>query len=198
MKAQRNPRAKVRTQWMALGGALVVLAGILVVWSLSTAADRVQVVRVARPVHAGVALRADDLSVAGVAYDASVQGLVPARSIDALIGRVAAIDLAPGVLLQKGMWRDAPPLKTGEHAVGVVLKPGRMPSSIAAGDEAIAAPLQPGDAAVPVAVRVIDVTVADDGTTTVSLAVPDASAVAVAQLAATDQLVLVGSSGGGS
>ena len=196
MKAQRHVRGRVRTQWMALAGALVVLAGVLVAWSLSNAADRVQVVQVARAVHSGHSIQSEDLVVTGVAYDAPVNGLVPAASLAALVGRVAAVDLAPGLLMQKGMWRDAPALGIGEQAVGAVLKPGRLPAGLTTGDRAVAAPLQPGDPGAPVPVRVVDITVADDGTATLSLAVPDASAVAVAQLAATEQLVLVGQPAG--
>lgn len=198
MKAQRNVRSKVRTQWMALGGALVVLAGVLVAWSLSNAENRVQVVQIVRPVRAGHPIATDDLALTGVAFDAGVAGLVPATSLDAVVGRVAAIDLSEGALLQKGMWRDMPALNAGERAVGVVLKPGRSPAGLASGDSAIAAPLQPGDAAAPVPVRVLDVSLADDGTSTLNLAVPEVSAVAVAQLAATEQLVLVGDPAAGA
>ena len=99
-------RSRVRTQWLALGAALVVLSGVLVAWALTKAADRVQVVQVAQSVSAGDVLEAADLSVTGIAFDDEVQGLVPAASLQALVGRVAAIDLAPGALLSVGMWRD--------------------------------------------------------------------------------------------
>ena len=197
---QRTARGTVRTQWLALGAALVVLAGVLVTWALSTASGRVGVVRLTRPVPAGHVLVADDLTSTAVAFDAPVTGLVPARALSELVGRVIVVDLADGALLQKGMWRDSPALAAGERAVGVALKPGRLPGGMVVGDLAIAAALQPGDTTAPVAVRVLDLTVAKDGTTSMSLAVPASDAVLVAQLAATDQLVLVGAgvTGGGS
>lgn len=191
---QSRVRSRVRTQWLALAAALVVLAGVLVAWALSNAADRVQVVRVTQAVSAGEVISAADLTVVGVAFDAEVQGLVPAASLDALVGRVAAVDLEPGVLLVAGMWRDAPETLVGEEAVGAVLRAGRFPLGLARGDVALAAPVDAAAAAVaePVSVRVIDVEVGVDGELSVTLAVAADSAVAVAQLAATDQLLLVG------
>lgn len=187
-------RSRVRTQWLALGAALVVLAGVLVAWALSNAADRVQVVQVAQTVQAGDVIDAADLTVAGVAYDAEVKGLVPADSLAALVGRVASIDLQPGALLQVGMWRDAPQIAAGEEAVGALLKVGRFPAGLARGDIAIAAPLDAATAGITVAVRVIDVQLGADGELSVTLAVPADQSIAVAQLAATDQLLLVGQS----
>ena len=199
MKMQRRVRPTVRTQWLALGGALVVLVGVLVTWALSTAAGRVQVVRLARPVQAGHTLTVDDLALTDVAFDAPVAGLVPARALHELVGRVAAIDLPTGALLQKGTWRATPVLATDERSVGATLKVGRMPSELAVGDAALAAPMQPGDATPPAPVRVLTLDHLKDGSTSVTLAVPTGSALAVAQLAATDQLVLIGQGmGGGS
>ncbi len=197
---QSRVRSRVRTQWLALAAALVVLTGVLVAWALSNAADRVQVVRVAQPMQAGDVIAAADLTVVGVAFDAEVQGMVPAESLDALVGRVAAIDLAPGVLLMTGMWADTPVADPGEVAVGAVLRAGRYPLDLARGSLAVAAPVDTTDDGSPpgaatstlVAVRVLDVQASGDGDILVSLAVMEEHAVAVAQLAATDRLLLVG------
>jgi hypothetical protein len=193
MKTNRSVQGRVRTQWLALGAALVVLAGVLVAWALSQAADRVQVLQLSRAVESGAPFTADDLTVTGIAYDSQVPGLVPAESLEALVGRVAAIDLDAGALLQKGMWRDLPLLSPGERRVGVVLQAGRHPSDLGEGDLAVAASLAPGAATEPVAVRVIDAETTAEGDMSFTLAVAEADAVLVAQLAATDQLVLVGS-----
>ncbi len=182
---------------MALAAALVVLAGVLVAWALSQAADRVQVVQLTRAVSSGTVITAGDLTIAGIAYDSHVEGLVPSESLDAVVGRVAAFDLTAGSLLQMGMWRDTPALLAGEQSVGVVVKPGRLPDGLAQGDTALAAPLQPGDPTPPLPVRVLDRAVTADGNAALTLAVPAADAVVVAQLAATDQLVLIGTPAGG-
>ncbi|HNJ98019.1 MAG TPA: isocitrate/isopropylmalate family dehydrogenase, partial [Ilumatobacteraceae bacterium] len=149
-------RGRVRTQWLALGAALVVLAGVLVAWGLSQAAARVEVVQVARPVAAGQPLTADDLTVTGVAYDSGVSGLVPASSLDRLVGRVAAVDLQRGALVQVGMWSDEPALLDGEDRVGAVLAAGNFPAGLHRGDVAVAAGIDSTTATTPVVVRVID------------------------------------------
>jgi len=185
-------RSKLRTQWLALGAALVVLAGVLVAWALTRAADRVQVVQFAQSVKAGDVIQADDLTLTGVAYDGAVQGLVPEASLDALLGRVAAVDIPAGSLVQGGMWRDAPALTTGEQAVGALLKVGTFPTGLTRGDAAIAAPTDPTSESAPIPVRLIDAQFDADGSFAVTLAVPAESAVVVAQLAANEQLLLVG------
>ena len=187
-------RSRVRTQWLALGAALVVLASVLVGWALTQAADRVQVVQVAKSVKAGDVIVAADLTVADVAFDAEVQGLITVASLNALVGRVATIDLQPGTLMQAGMWSDAPQLSSGEEAVGALLAAGRFPAGLAGGDLAIAAPIDPALATDPTIVRVIAVQVESNGDLLVTLAVAHADSVAVAQLAATNQLLLVGQS----
>lgn len=187
-------RSRVRTQWLALGAALVVLAAVLVGWALTQAADRVQVVQVAQSVRAGDVIAAADLSVADVAFDGQVQGLVPVASLDALVGRIATIDLQPGTLMQVGMWSDAPQLATGEEAVGALLTAGRFPSGLVRGDLAIAAPIDATIATDSTIVRVIAVQTESNGDLLVTLAVAHADSVAVAQLAATNQLLLVGQS----
>jgi len=191
-------RSRVRTQWLALGAALVVLAGVLVAWALSSASDRVRVVQLAQAVQVGEPIEAADLTLASVAYDDGVQGLVPADGLDTLVGRVAAIDLRTGVLMQVGMWRDATHIAVGEESVGALLKVGRFPDGLARGDVALAAPVASVASvdvtvvATSIAVRVLDVRASDGGDLTVTLAVPAAQSIAVAQLAATDQLLLIG------
>lgn len=185
-------RSSVQTQWLALGGALVVLAGVLVAWALSRATDRMHVVQILQAVPAGEVITADDLTVTGIAYDSQVDGLVPAASLEDLDGRVAAIDLQPGALVQVGMWRTDPALAPGERRVGVVLPPGRLPDGFAQGDTGTAAALDPADPAGAVPVRVLAASVTPEGDTSLTLAVSAESAVSVARLAASEQLVIVG------
>src|SRR5687768_9577421 len=119
-------RSRVRAQWLVLAAALTVLAGMLVAWALAQAADRVHVVSVARPVAAGTVIQAADLRTTAIAFDGDVQGLAPAASLDALVGRVAAVDLGAGSLLSVGMWADDTGLAEHERTVGAVLDAGRF------------------------------------------------------------------------
>lgn len=183
-------RSRVRAQWLVLAAALTVLAGLLVAWALAGAADRVDVVAVARPVAAGTVIELDDLTIAQVAFDGAVQGLVPATSMDALVGRMATVDLSAGSLLTAGMWADATGLSAGERTVGAVLDAGRFPIGLAQGSAALAVAIDGEPSGVTV--RVVDATTTDAGELRVTLAVPDADASRIAQLAATDRLVVIG------
>ena len=208
-------RSRVRPQWVVFAAALVVLAGVLVAWGMQQATARVQVVQLVRAVASGQEFVGDDFGTVGIAYDSRVEGLVPAESLDRLVGRVAATDLQPGQLVQVGMWRDRAALRPGERSVGAVLRAGRMPAGMVTGDLAVAAQMldsaalasiaatpvtSTGDgpepavavATQPVVVRLIDVQITPDGNQMVTMAVSEASAVSVAQWAATEQLVLVG------
>lgn len=210
--AAPRPARRVRTQWLALGAAFVVLAGVLVAWAVGAASRRVQVVQVVQAVPAGTPLQMSDLALTAVAFEPGVDGLVPEASIDALVGRLAAIDLRPGVLLQRGMWRDGIPLLAGERGVGAVLVPGRFPAGLGAGDLVIGASLSASDSpstdsplvaegvvieqpdtpeTTSVVMRVLDLVSLESGSTSFTLAVPETRAVWVAQLAATDQLVVL-------
>lgn len=190
VSAAPTRRSRARSQWLILGAALTVLAGVLVAWGLGRAADRVDVVSLARPVPAGAVITADDLTVTPIAFDAPVTGLVPAGSLAELVGRTTTIDLAPGTLLTVGMWADGTGLAAGETLVGALLPAGRFPARLVQGTTALAASLDASGA--PIAVRVIESEITEQGALSVTVAAPQAVAVDVARLAATDQLVLLG------
>lgn len=190
--APSRVRSRIHTQWMALAAAFVVLAGALVAWALTNAADRTSVVRAARPVNAGVVIERAHLSITSVGFDAEVSGLVPAVSIDALVGRVASVDISEGSLIVAGMWRDEAPLPPGSNIVGAVLQPGTFPDGISRGDSAWAASTDSVLVEPAVGVHIVDVGLRSDGSLTVNLAVPAAQSEAVARLAATNRLLLIG------
>jgi len=204
---------------LVLAAALTVLAGVLVAWSLDRAADRVDVVSVARHVSAGTVIQPGDLTTTAIAFDTPVFGLAPAASLDALMGRVATVDLDPGVLLSTGMWADGSELGADERTVGALLDAGTYPGGIAPGTSALAVSVHGGeggeggeggdsgevgdvardggaadgaDGSADVMVRVLDAEVDARGALRVTLAVPSADAPRIARLAATDGLVLVG------
>jgi len=209
IRRRGRPRSQVRGQWLVLAAALTVLAGLLVAWSLDRAADRVEVVSVARHVPAGTVIEPGDLTTTAIAFDTPVAGLAPAASLDALVGRVATVDLDPGVLLSTAMWADGSELGAGERTVGALLDAGTYPGGISPGTSALAVSVhggeggEVGDAArdggaadgagsADVTVRVLDADVDARGALRVTLAVPAADAPRIARLAATDGLVLVG------
>lgn len=197
MTARSRPR--VRTQWLALAAALVVLAGVVVAWALDRAAARAEVLRLARPVAAGATIGRDDLAVAAVAVDAGVAGLVPVAAAAEVIGRPAAVDLMAGSLLQPGMWREGPQLAVGERSIGAVLAPGHFPEGLTVGAEAEAVDLgevsadgRTGTANPPVTVRLLSLAESDDGSVSVTFAVAEGDGARLARSAAEDRLVLLG------
>ena len=195
-------RTQLRAQWLVLAAALTVLAGVLVAWAIDRAAERVDVVSIARPVAAGTVIQADDLTTTAIAFDSPVTGLAPESSLTALVGRVATIDLQPGALVTAGMWADGTGLSAGERTVGALLPAGRYPSGIAQGSTAVAIAMLRSDASFgagvsvgerdDVEVRVLDVDADERGALRVTLAVAEAHAARVATLAAADELVLIG------
>lgn len=199
----RNLRARtqVRAQWLILAAALTVLAGVLVAWAIERAADRVDVVSIARPVAAGSVIQADDLTTTAIAFDEPVVGLAPASSLDTLVGRVAVVDLRPGVLLSTGMWADGTGLSPDERTVGALLDIGTHPGGLTTGatalaiatdDAASAAPAAASEPSDGIVVRVLDARTTERGALQVTLAVPEADAARIARLAAAQTLVLVG------
>ena len=191
-----RPRPPVRPQALVLPARLTLLARMLVSCALPRAPSRVEVVSVARPVAAGAVIGPDDLTTTAIAFDTPVTGLAPASSLDALVGRVATVDLAPGALLSTGMWADGTELSAGERTVGALLDAGAYPTGLAPGSTALAVALDDAladaDGTTDVLVRVLDTADDDQGAVRVTLAVPEAEAARIARLAAGDQLALVG------
>jgi hypothetical protein len=184
-------KSRVQVQWLVLAAALTVLAGVLVAWGLGQAADRVDVVSLARPVPAGTTIGADDLTVTPIAFDTQITGLVPAASLDRLVGRVATVDLAAGGLLVAGMWADGSALGADETLVGAVLDAGHFPGGLTQATTAWAVPID-DTAALPIVVRVVQSDSNDSGDLSITMAVNRSDSIRLAQLAATDQLVLIG------
>jgi hypothetical protein len=190
-RSVRPGRHRLRVQWLLLAAALTVLAGVLVAWALDRAAGRVQVVTVARPVAAGSVISAADLGLTSIAFDTPVTGLAPASSLELLVGRVATVDLEPGMLLSTGMWADGTELSPDERTIGALLQRGAHPAGLAAGAGVQAVDLTDTTAA-PVFARVLEADADEQGGLHVTLAVPAAEAARLARLAAIDQLVIVG------
>ena len=94
--------------------------------------------------------------------------------------------------MQAGMWRDDTHIAPGEESVGALLTSGHFPGGLARGDVVLAAPTDAASAFAPVSVRVLETERGSNGELAVTLAVPAAQSISVAQMAATNQLLLVG------
>ncbi|GIM98250.1 hypothetical protein Ato02nite_100430 [Paractinoplanes toevensis] len=132
-----------------LFGALTVLVGAVAgVQVAARVDDRLAVLAVARPVKAGQVIAAADVTTALVSVDAGV-ATMPASSRSSVIGRIAAMPLAKGMLL--GPAQVGPPQwpAAGEALAAVAVKPGRAPDGLAPGMRVtvlIVPQIQPGTA----------------------------------------------------
>jgi len=114
-------------------GALAAVLGAVVFGVVGLRADPgVDVLAVARPVTAGAQIVEVDLRVVHIVADPALQ-VFRASQRAAVVGRIAAVPLAPGALLtagQLGAVTDPPP---GQSVIAVGVKTGRAPAGLARG-----------------------------------------------------------------
>jgi hypothetical protein len=186
----RGPSRRVRLPWLAAAAGLAVLVAALVLWGFGRAAERREVVMVVAPVEAGDPITDAALGSTMVAIDSSSTQLFSASQRAELVGKIAAIDLAPGDLLGPSLISTGPSVPDGWLEIGGLLRAGRYPVSLSVGDQLLAIPVE-GQDVTPVAVLVVESSVGDDRALMVVLAAAPESAAQVAQWAASDDLVLV-------
>jgi hypothetical protein len=92
----------------------------------------VQVLAVARPVAAGQAITAADLTTVSAAEDPNVR-LVTAAKEDEVVGRSAAVPLLPGTLLTPALVGESAFPPAGKVSASVALKPGQFPAGLSRG-----------------------------------------------------------------
>lgn len=128
-----------RRSWPLVGGGIAAaLIGSVVAASAALSADRREpVLALARPVQVGHVLGPNDLRTVRVGADQSLP-VVPAADRTSFIGRVAAVTLPAGTLLQQAHVGAAPALGHGQASVGVALEAGRFPPRIGPGSQVVA------------------------------------------------------------
>jgi hypothetical protein len=128
----RHRRRSLPLALVALGCMAVSIAAF--VGLQLAASDRAAVLAVARPVAAGTAISDDDLTVAQVSTDPALAP-IPLSARASVLGRTAAVDLAPGTLLVDSVLGQARGLDAGEAIVGVAVAAGAAPvQTLAVGD----------------------------------------------------------------
>lgn len=188
-----GPVRRVKVSWLAAAVGAAVVAAVLVLWALGQVGDRRDVVMVVEAVPAGEAIPASALSSTGIAVDSDAPQLFGADQIDDLVGRTAAVALAPGDLVGPSMIRATSTVPDGWVEVGALLRATHYPATLQTGDTMWAVPT--GDAADGEAGRVEVLVVgferSSDRDQLTVLAVEAAQADQVARWAAASQLVLV-------
>jgi len=197
----------------ALVGVLIILvcASGVALFTLNAGHRRAVLVMV-RAVDAGTAIRPADLGETRVASDSGVHVLAATERAQVL-GRVAAIQLVPGMLVSPDLLSNGSLVAAGHAVVGLALKPGQLPSRLrpldqvmlvrtstgSSGDGTTASAQPSGDPILVASAQVFDVETAADGQTivvSVVVTTDQAAAVASASARAEVSVVLLGESGG--
>ncbi|MEL6893980.1 MAG: hypothetical protein AAFP84_20490 [Actinomycetota bacterium] len=189
----RAPRPRVRLPWLLVTAGLFVFIVMLVLWALSSASERTQVLVVVEPVAAGEPIPDSAIGTTGLSNDDGFGRIYVESQRSEIVGAVAVTDLEPGDLLGPALVTNAPDTFTGERLVGAVLRAGRYPEQIQRGDEALAVSIVDRAAVDPatVPVRVVAVSFSETAEASVTLAVADEDAALVGTWAGTDELVVV-------
>jgi hypothetical protein len=118
---------------LAVGALLAAVGGLVTVWLVASADERVTVLVAARPWSAGQVLSAADVATTWVAVEPGVP-VLPASARPDLPGQVATVSVPAGTLLWPGALAVDGPPATGESLVGLRLAPGRLPVGLQPGD----------------------------------------------------------------
>jgi hypothetical protein len=193
-----------QVRWIVAGVLLVVGSALVFATIWARAGSETRVLVVTRSVDAGHVLASSDLRSANVSAGGGV-ATVPATSEANVVGRTVAVPLAEGSLLNPQALGSGRALRSGEAMVGLALKPGTFPSSLAPGDHVrvvdttsasstsgtVAQSRSLSSDATGVVMAIEARSSAGDGSAVVSLRLDDGEADGVAQLASADHASLV-------
>jgi len=185
--------------YIALAVVLIIGLAAAFGWFYQSSGAKAPVVVVIAPVAAGHPVLRQDLSMIDVSGGVVA---VAGDHMDSVLGQIATVDLLPNTLLQRSMVTSADTLPSGDAQVGVALKGGQVPAEgLSPGDsvEIVALPDKGAagagqSAAVLVSSAKVFAAVTDPaqvGGLLVTVTVPAASAVPVAQASGTGLVALV-------
>jgi hypothetical protein len=118
---------RTRPGLLGLAVLLIALGGLGAAFAVTSVRATGSYLAVARAVPVGTVLSADDVVTVQVAGG---QGLrpVPADQVQQVIGKRAAVALAPGTLLTMGQLTDKPLLNPGQQQISLGLKTSEVPA----------------------------------------------------------------------
>jgi len=197
----RQPGRSRRPLLLALMVLLMVISALAAWFFVQKSTERVAVVGVAHDVAWGQEIQASDLVAVEVVLDPALQP-VSWDQQSTLLGQLAATDLQTGTLLTAKSVTDVQIPPPGKALVGVQVKSGQVPvTPLSPQDQVLLVPAnQPGTTpattgagdAKPVQAEVYTVGATDaNGTRTVDVLVPEASAAQTASDAAAGRLAIV-------
>lgn len=118
---------------IAAGLALIALSCLGAATLYSSAADRVEVIGIARDIPPGATVTEADLRKISISTGSGLQTL-PVERASEVVGRTAGTGLTAGSLLNPDQLADGPALPAGTVLVGAVLKAGQYPVGLRIGD----------------------------------------------------------------
>ena len=196
----RQPGRSRRPLMLALMVLLMVISALAGWFFVQKSTERVAVVGVAREVAWGQQIQASDLVAVEMVSDPSLKP-VSWDQRSTLVGQLAATDLRAGTLLTARSVTDVQVPPAGKALVGIQVKSGQVPVTplsaqdrvllVPAGQPATPSPVGARDGQ-PVQAEVYTVGATDaNGTRTVDVLVPEASAATTAADAAAGRLAIV-------
>ncbi|AYG77978.1 hypothetical protein DWB77_00085 [Streptomyces hundungensis] len=113
---------------LALAAALIAAGAVGNYWYWTQNGQRTPVLVMARDVAAGTVIQDADLAEASVALDPALKAIGAGQRAE-VVGKRAAFELLPGVLLAPGQITSRTLVRQDEQLVGLNLKPGQLPDS---------------------------------------------------------------------
>lgn len=191
---------RIRTGSLALATMLLALGAALSGLALVSVSRTNSYLAVAQAVPQGAQITAADLRSVELRVSSGLSA-IPARSINLVIGKRAAVALVPGSLLVPGALTDKELIGPGQAQIGLGIKAVNLPAlALHPGDQVLVvstATAAGGDATEATAPQQFPATVVDaygqpgEGTVVLHLAVAVELAPAIAKLAATGDVALV-------
>ncbi|MFF5172588.1 SAF domain-containing protein [Micromonospora sp. NPDC000089] len=187
---------RTRPGLLGLAVLLIALGGLGAAFAVTSVKATGSYLALARPVEVGRQLSADDLVSVQVSGG---QGLspVPARRLNEVVGKRAAVSLTEGTLLSLNQLTDAPLLVKGQQQIALGLEPAKVPArKLHPGDKVllISTPDKDAESQAPgtrFTGTVIDTATPENDDVVVYLALPVRDVPAVVVLAAQDRIALV-------
>lgn len=201
-RPEAPPRVRLRRdrRWLFAGILAVALGGLATAFLVTSVSAADPVLRVNRTVYRGETIAPTDLSVVTVGRGLDVP-TVSGDQLDEVVGAAAVTDLARGSLLVADSFGPAG-LPPGRARIGVRLEAGRLPSAGLVPGAPLLVVALPASSATGVADEDLPASVtatlataptqSPDGSFVVDLTLASDRAEAVARLAATDRVAIVG------
>ncbi|WP_376771477.1 SAF domain-containing protein [Micromonospora polyrhachis] len=187
---------RMRPGLLGLAVLLVALGGLGAAFAVTSVRATGSYLAVARAVPVGTVLAADDLFVVQVAGG---QGLapIPADRVDEVIGKRAAVALAPGTLVAWEQLTDQPLIGPGQQQLSLGLKASEVPArQLHPGDKLLligrpARDAEGGGTSTRFEATVIDTATPEDGELVLYLALAERDVPAVVVLAGESRIAVV-------